>query len=109
MKELVSGVKVSLGVVRAVARVIKDTSDLEKMKAGDILVLPKSDPVYALYVMRASGVICQNGGKLSHLCIVSLEMGIPCITSVKGACELIKDGDNIILDANEGKVYSCDE
>ena len=45
MKELVLGVKVSLGVVRSVARVIKDVSDLEKMRAGDILVIPKSDPV----------------------------------------------------------------
>jgi len=105
MKEIVSGMSVSPGLVSSTARVIYNMSDLEKVKYGDILVLPNSDPIYAIYVMRAAGTICENGGRLSHLCIVSLEMGIPCITNAKNARELIKDGENIMLDSSEGKVY----
>ena len=108
MKEIVSGMSVSPGVVSSIARVIYNMSDLEKVKDGDILVLPNSDPIYAIYVMRAAGTICENGGRLSHLCIVSLEMGIPCITNAKNARELIKDGETIMLDSSEGKVYRND-
>lgn len=108
MKEILSGMSVSPGAVKSTARVIYDMSDLEKVKDGDILVLPNSNPIYAIYVMRAAGTICENGGRLSHLCIVSLEMGIPCITNAKNARELIKDGEIIMLDSTEGKVYRND-
>lgn len=108
MKEILTGISVSPGTVKSTARVIYDMSDLEKVKDGDILVLPDSNPIYAIYVMRAAGTICENGGRLSHLCIVSLEMGIPCITNAKNARELIKDGDIIMLDSTGGKVYIND-
>ena len=108
MKEILSGISVSPGVVKSTARVINELADLERVENGDILVLPNSDPIYAIYVMKAAGIICEVGGRLSHLCIVSLEMGIPCLTNVLNARKLIKDGEIIMLNSIEGKVYVND-
>lgn len=102
---LVKGLPVAKGYVEGKIRIIKDTNDLLSVEEGEILVLPNSHPMYALAVMKAAGIICEVGGMLSHICIVSLEMGLPCITQATGAAEKIKDGEMVILNSKEGEVY----
>lgn len=105
MKQIVEGIPVSKGQATGKARVIKSVEDLQLAESGEILILPNSHPMYALAVMKASGIICESGGLLSHICIVSLEMGLPCITKAKDASEKIKNGQIIHLDSMDGKVY----
>jgi probable phosphoenolpyruvate synthase len=100
-----SGLTVSPGVVQGRARIIRETSDLDLVQEGEIVILPYSHPMYALAVMKAAGIICEAGGKLSHICIVSLEMGLPCMTRMNGAMDAIKDGEIIELDSEKGVVY----
>jgi pyruvate,water dikinase len=69
------------------------------------MVVPNNNPGYAVGVMRAGGLICEEGGIISHICTVALEMGIPCITQAKQAVELLKTKEKITLNANEGAVY----
>ena len=108
MKEkLISkGVPVSSGVVYGKARIISEGHLPGNIDKGDILVLPRSHPVYAAYVMAAGGVICEVGGRLAHICIISLEMGVPCITQVNGATKILTEGQAVKLDADNGSVYA---
>ncbi|HAU88417.1 MAG TPA: hypothetical protein DCW90_23970 [Lachnospiraceae bacterium] len=101
--------KVSPGVVKGRARIIKEENDLQLVEDGEIVILPYSHPMYAMAVMKAAGIICEAGGKLSHICIVSLEMGIPCMTRVLGATSQINTGDMIELDSDQGVIYRYDE
>lgn len=103
---LTSGICVSPGVVRGQARVINQTEDLHEVREGEILVVPNSHPMFAIAVMKSSAVICENGGKLSHICIVAMEMGIPCITQAPGATSRISSGQAVWVDATEGVVYA---
>ena len=48
--------------------------------------------------------VADTGGPLSHLSIVSREIGIPCIVTCKNATTLIKDGDRIRVDGESGRV-----
>lgn len=100
---------VSPGVVKGKARLINEEYDLSLVEDGEIVILPYSHPMYAMAVMKASGIICEAGGKLSHICIVSLEMGIPCLTRVLGVMNKIQTGDVIELDAERGVIYQYDE
>ncbi len=102
---MVKGVCVNPGSVRGESRLVSSMEDIEKVCPGDIIVLPDSHPMYALAVMSASAVICESGGKLSHICIVSMEMGIPCITQATGAMNNISNGQQIYVDAERGEVY----
>jgi pyruvate, water dikinase len=105
VKKIAHGMSVSPGTVRGTARVIHTVADLEKVEEGNILVVSTSHPLYALGVMKSAALICENGGKLSHLCVVALEMGIPCVTQVHGVMNEITDGQEIYLDGSEGDVY----
>jgi pyruvate,water dikinase len=104
-KAILRGVTVNQGVVTGKVTVLSNYSHINNMNEGDILVIPNSHPDYALGVMKAGGVICEEGGRLSHICIVALEMGIPCITQAKNAIELLRGKDMVMLDADEGIVY----
>lgn len=53
---------------------------------------------------RASAIITNQGGMMSHAAIVSREMGIPCIVGTQNATELIKDGMEIEVDASTGLI-----
>lgn len=106
MKEpIVKGISVTPGYTMGICRVINDVDEVSTVQQGDIVVLPNSDPMYALATMSASAIICEEGGRLSHICIVSMEMGIPCITQAHGARKYLKNGQFIYLDASEGEVY----
>ena len=103
---IAKGTPVSPGVVVGRARIVKKHKDVNKVKMGDIMVVEKSNPAFAIGVMNASGLICELGGALTHICIVSMEMGIPCIAGARDVIENLKDGTIITLNASEGLVYS---
>lgn len=103
MKKL-EGLGVNLGYTYGKCRVINSVEDLNAMEYKDILVLPNSDPAYALGVLQAGGIICEAGGKLSHICIVAMEMGIPCVTQVKNAREILSNVEFVSIDAQKGEI-----
>lgn len=98
------GIGVNQGCVYGRCRIINSVRDIDDMEYNDILVLPNSDSVYALGVLQAGGLVCEEGGKLSHICIVAMEMGIPCITQVKNAREILKNETYIAVDAQKGEI-----
>ena len=105
-EKILQGLPVSGGVITGKVRVINDARSIDDVQYGEILVVPKSHPNYAVGMMKASGLICEEGGRLAHLCIVALEMGIPCMTQAKNAMKFMETGNIITLDANEGVVYA---
>ncbi|HVG17913.1 MAG TPA: PEP-utilizing enzyme [Blastocatellia bacterium] len=107
MQRILEGTTVCGGVITGNVRIVADTKDVVRVQDGDIVVLPCSHPQYAVGVMRGSGLICEEGGIISHICTVALEMGIPCITQAKGAIEVMKNHTRVTLNADEGAVYGA--
>lgn len=106
-KKILEGLTVCGGTAQGNVKVITDVTHVDQVEYGDILVIPNSHPKYAMGIMKAGGVICEEGGRLSHICIVALEMGVPCITQALNARELVKDQKQIYLNADEGAVYEA--
>lgn len=104
-KKILEGLPVCGGTATGNVKIITDFSHINQVENGDILVIPQSHPRYALGIMKAGGIICEEGGRLSHICIVALEMGVPCITRAKNAVELMKSRMEVLLNADEGAVY----
>lgn len=93
------------GVVSGSVRVLDDYHEAAAVLPGEILVVPCSHPEYALGVMQAAGLICENGGVISHICTVALELGIPCVTEVKDATSLLRSAKAVTLDGDHGVVH----
>ncbi len=65
------------------ARVLLDPSDPFALEPGDILVTLNTDPSWTPLFVPAAGVVTEIGALGSHAMIVSRELGIPCVVSVK--------------------------
>jgi len=102
---LLSGLAASPGVASGTVRIVKDMSDLKKIKKGDILVTKMTNPDMVVTMQKASGIVTDEGGTTSHAAIVSREMGIPAIVGTGEATEKLEDGQVITVDGNSGRVF----
>ena len=95
----------SPGLATGPVKQLRSAQDAEALREGEIAVVRDSSPIFALGVMKSAGLVCERGGAFSHICIVAMEMGIPCIVGAAEATRLLKDGSTVTLDATEGVVY----
>jgi pyruvate,water dikinase len=86
------------------ARVILEPEDLLDFKSGEVLVCDALDPNMTFVVPLASGIIERRGGMLIHGAIIAREYGLPCVTGIPDATELIRTGDVISVDGYLGIV-----
>jgi phosphoenolpyruvate synthase/pyruvate phosphate dikinase len=94
----------SKGRARGIARIIMNTKDLRRLKAGEILVTPMTRPEMGMALDRAAAFVTDEGGLLCHAAIIAREMGKPCIIGIQNATKVLKDGDLIEVDANNGVI-----
>ncbi|AWR94979.1 pyruvate, water dikinase [Acidianus brierleyi] len=104
-KILVKGLAASPGIASGKARVILEVKDAKDFQKGDILVTRMTDPDWVPVMKIASGIVTDEGGITSHAAIVSRELGIPAIVGTKEGTKVIKDGEEITVDATRGVVY----
>jgi pyruvate,water dikinase len=92
------------GLMRGLARVIRQPADLRAFRAGEILVCDAVDPNMTFVAPLAGGIVERRGGMLIHGAIIAREYGLPCVTGVPGATELIDTGDLVTVDGYLGIV-----
>lgn len=78
----------------------------EGFQKGDILVTSTADKDLISLIEIAGGIITEEGGLTSPGAIVGLNYGIPTVVGVQEACQRLKTGDIVTLDAATGLVYS---
>jgi len=94
------------GKVKFITHIIGKSlaQEIKDMNKGDILVSVSTSPDLMPAIKKAGGIITDVGGLLSHAAIVSRELKIPCLVGTKIATKVLKDGDEVLLDANKGIV-----
>ncbi len=80
-----------------------------KMKQGDILVAQSTSPELCSLVKKASAIVTDQGGMLSHAAIISREFDIPCIVGTKNTTRILHDYDLIDVDADKGIVMKLED
>jgi rifampicin phosphotransferase len=98
------GVAASPGSMTAPACVIHGTDDFARMRSGDVLVAPLTTPAWTILFARASAVVTDVGGPLSHGSIVAREYGIPAVLGTGAATKRIRNGQVITVDGSAGVV-----
>lgn len=99
-----TGVACSPGQVTGRARIILDPSDPGALEPDEILITTNTNPSWTPLFLVAGAVVTEFGLFNSHASIVSRELGIPCVASVDGATDRIKDGMLICVDGAAGTV-----
>lgn len=103
-KEIIKGISASSGKARGVVTIAKRVSELGKIRRGDVLVAVTTHPDYVPAMQKAVAIVTDEGGLTSHAAIVSRELKIPCVIGTKIATQVLKDGDLVEVDANNGTV-----
>jgi phosphoenolpyruvate synthase/pyruvate phosphate dikinase len=101
---VLKGIPLSPGKVRGRARVICDPRSSATIEPGEILVAPVTDAGWTPLFLTAAGIVVDIGGLLSHGSIVAREYGIPGVINVKIATDVIKNGQEIVVDGDRGEV-----
>jgi phosphohistidine swiveling domain-containing protein len=110
--DIIKGQGASMGKASGKVKIIPvDYSDLnrineeiKKMKQGNILVAETTAPELMIACKKAGAIVTDMGGLMSHAAIISREFRIPCIVGTKFASKILKDGDEVEVDANKGTV-----
>jgi pyruvate,water dikinase len=92
------GQKIGQGVVR----LIRDASEMDTVKPGDVLVTDMTDPDWEPVMKRASAIVTNRGGRTCHAAIIARELGIPAVVGCGDATRSLKDGDYVTVSCAEG-------
>ena len=115
--EVLVGIAGSSGRVEGRARIVVDpaqtvllppdasSGQVSGYDRQDILVVPFTDVSWTPLFMGIGGLIAETGGQLSHSAIIAREYGLPAVVNVKNATRLIREGQTVIVDGTQGKVY----
>ena len=96
------GVGASPGKVTATACVLRSFDDFPKMLTGNVLVASITTPAWTPLFARASAIVTDIGGPLSHGSIVAREYGIPAVLGTGSATAAIHTGQMVTVDGDTG-------
>jgi phosphohistidine swiveling domain-containing protein len=102
-KEL-KGVTASPGKARGKVRIVRNAADLHLVEAGDVLVCEGTSPSWTATFTRIAACLTDQGGTLSHAAIVSREYRLPCVVALATATTTFQNGDEVIVDGDNGTV-----
>ena len=98
------GTTVSKGKASGKVRIVMTAKNIHEVEEGEILVAPMTRPEHLLGMKKAAAIVTDDGGITCHAAIVSRELGKPCIIGTKIATRVLKDGDVVEVDADNGVV-----
>ncbi|HSN38623.1 MAG TPA: phosphoenolpyruvate synthase, partial [Burkholderiales bacterium] len=83
-------------------RLIKNASEMERVKQGDVLVTDMTDPDWEPVMKRAAAIVTNRGGRTCHAAIIARELGIPAVVGCGEATAVLKDGKPVTVSCAEG-------
>nr|WP_027313436.1 phosphoenolpyruvate synthase [Balneatrix alpica] len=92
------GQRIGAGPVKVVASI----ADMDKVKAGDVLVTDMTDPDWEPIMKRAAAIVTNRGGRTCHAAIIARELGIPAIVGCGDATDKLQDGQEVTVSCAEG-------
>ena len=101
-KVLASGRAIGQKIGTGPVRIVMDPSEMDKVKAGDVLVADMTDPNWEPVMKRASAIVTNRGGRTCHAAIIARELGIPAIVGCGDATHTLSEGEVVTASCAEG-------
>jgi pyruvate,water dikinase len=101
---LLRGTAGSPGVAEGPVRVIHDASEFGRLRSGEVLVAPYTNPAWTPLFQRAAAVVVDGGAAGSHAAIVAREYGVPAVMGTATGTYTLRDGEWVRVDGYRGIV-----
>ncbi|MDD5330252.1 MAG: PEP/pyruvate-binding domain-containing protein [Sulfuricella sp.] len=99
-----TGLPGSPGLATGPVYKVLSQDDFAAFPPGAVLVARTTNPAWTPLFYRASAVVTESGGPLSHGAVTAREVGLPAVMSVRGALEILENGEMITVDGMAGRV-----
>jgi pyruvate,water dikinase len=106
---LASGRAIGQRIGQGAVRLIKSAAEMDRVKAGDVLVADMTDPDWEPVMKRAAAIVTNRGGRTCHAAIIARELGIPAVVGCGDATHVLADGALVTVscaDGDTGHVYA---
>ncbi len=101
-KILASGRAIGQKIGQGSVRLVKSSTEMERVAAGDVLVTDMTDPDWEPVMKRAAAIITNRGGRTCHAAIIARELGIPAVVGCGDATEALHEGQAVTVSCAEG-------
>lgn len=102
---LYGDITASSGVAAGPAFLLQHEDDMAHFPDGAVMVTKFAYPRWAAILHKAAAVVAEHGGVAGHLATVSREFGVPALFDVATATTILKNGDVVTIDADNGRIY----
>lgn len=99
-----TGNPASAGIAKGRIRILRSTDQGHELQTGEILVTRETDPGWTVALGRASALIVERGGMLSHGAIVARELGIPAVIGLRDITDELQNGMEVEVDGLKGTI-----
>ena len=101
---LVVGTPAGGGTAAGAVRIIRDATEFHRLRQGDVLVCPYTNPAWTPLFLKAVAVVVDTGSVASHAAIVAREYGLPAVMGTGDGTAVLVDGDRVRVDGTTGRV-----
>ncbi len=84
---------------------VTDIHEILTFPEGNIMVLKHSSPRFIGALNKAAAVVIEKGNRTDHMSSVIRELNVPCLVKLPEIFSILKNGQEITVDATEGIIY----
>jgi pyruvate,water dikinase len=106
--ETLHGSPASPGRARGRVRLVLAPPDLDRLKNGEVLVVPLLTPAWVPLAAHAVAAVVDTGNHLMHACALAREIGLPCVVGAGDATSRLRTGEVVEVDGAAGTVERID-
>ncbi|MCX8030633.1 MAG: PEP-utilizing enzyme [Thermodesulfovibrionales bacterium] len=93
------------GVGYGKVHIVRTDEDLKEFTPNSVLVVRHTSPKYVTIMDKASAIITDFGGMTGHMASLAREFQVPTILDTEKATEILRNGQEITVDAYNCNVY----
>jgi len=99
---LASGRAIGQKIGQGSVRLIRSAAEMDRVKAGEVLVTDMTDPDWEPVMKRAAAIVTNRGGRTCHAAIIARELGIPAVVGCGDATAVLKEDQSVTVSCAEG-------
>jgi pyruvate,water dikinase len=99
---LITGRAIGNRIGTGTVRLVKNASEMHRVKSGDVLVTDMTDPDWEPVMKKASAIVTNRGGRTCHAAIIARELGIPAVVGCGDATQKLAEGKHVTVSCAEG-------
>ncbi|WP_193015290.1 MULTISPECIES: PEP/pyruvate-binding domain-containing protein [Gammaproteobacteria] len=98
------GLAGSAGIIEGNVYLVHGPENFAEFPQNAILVARTTNPAWTALFYRASGIITESGGPLSHGAVTARELGLPAVMGVRNILNILKNGQKVKVDGQKGVI-----